>query len=287
MSTIASPSGSGSGPCASTMVPSLRSTRASTLSPVQRSSLRRSIRSENQRSRSPSSTAMPAVIRAPLACPCASPTTTKSARASVEVGSSTKPRPPAAIHCSPRASRRLAINSGLPAARWIPGGGACPALFTSTRSCARRAQREASLRLASALRPRSPFQRVRRTSRSSPRPPRDRSCSNKAILAARSASPCSAPNRMVAAPCGSSGSCASLVPRSVIRPASSSAPSAASVERAASTEAAGGGSSHARLSGSAVPHCASDRTSGARSAVTISGGSKGGRPPWPPSSQRR
>ena len=276
MSTMACPLGAGSGPRASVIAPSLRSSSASTRSPVQRSTCLRSILSGSQRSRSDSSSAMAEVIRAPFACPCASPTTRNCPRASGDAGSSTKPLPPAVIQFSPLASRRLAMNSGRPAASRMPGGGLGPVSpsgdpCTRPRACF--AHLAASLRLASARAPRSPFQRERRASRSSPCPPRPRSCSSSAIRAACVSAPCSAPKRMVAAPCGSSGSCARREPRSVIRPSASSAPSATSVCRAAPMEAAGGGSSQPSSSGSPLPHWASASTSGARSAVSISGGS--------------
>ena len=231
------------------------------------------------------------VIRAPFDCPCASATISHSARAKGEAGSSTKPRPPAAIQCSPDASRRFAMKSGRAAARKIAGFSASAVNSLGSPSCpisflARSAQPFANVRLACARGLPSLRQRARRAARSSPRPPRPRSCVSKSNSAASRARPALAPYSTAAAPSGSSGMAARRDPNSVIRPSTSSAPSFSSRFRAEASEASGGGSSQRRWSGS-LPHWAILRTSGARSAVTISGGSYGGRPLCPPSSHRR
>src|SRR3546814_6954316 len=72
---------------------------------------------------------------------------------------------------------------------------------------------------------------------------------------------------LAAAEAGSTGSAAICSPSGVMRPSVSIAPSCASAPRAAAIDAAGGGSSHASEAGSWQPQRASERMSGARSAV--------------------
>ena len=189
----------------------------------------------------------------------------------------------ALIHFSPLASRRLAMRSG----NALPISPPMLSICLSPLAPHRRAIRCASMRAASAFAPRSRTKRSKRVSISSPCPPRPRSCNRTANIAASSACPLCAATATIWARLGGKGKLANIAPCEVMCPCASSASTDINNLRACCTAAAGGRSSQRSFAGSFSPHRAQSSNNGARSLSSISGGSNGGKPPFPASSHSR